>query len=112
MIRRSSAEDGCLKLNNVAVAFVLFFASLSIASGKITDSVAVSPANWFSMPVIMYTPETKLGLGTGVGYYYRQRPQLPSIEYSNSLDLHTERSVCSVSVARDIYIRWGKAFLC
>jgi len=109
-------ENRDYRRNKGGAASTLFFALFifitlvcfpGVEEGKEKDEKKSKDSHFFALPVIFYTPETKLALGAGGGYYFRTS-KVDSVTKLSRLDgfmVYTLRNQFKVTLAPDVYFK-------
>ncbi len=94
--------------------FVLFFfvlgmhlCSLSASADDKAEEKEKKDRNLLVLPVLFYSPETKLALGFGGGYFFRSAKEDPKLRPSsvNSFMVYTTNKQFQVFVMPDVYLK-------
>jgi outer membrane protein assembly factor BamA len=92
------------------ILFVFLFCVISILcfpgfeEKKEKDGKEPKDSSFFALPVIFYTPETKLALGVGGGYYFRTNPATKPSRLDGFL-MYTLRKQFRITLAPDVYFK-------
>jgi len=112
-VDQTSRGYHCKKSAKTTTLFfsLFFFISILCVSGseeeKAKDEKKSKDSSFFALPVIFYTPETKLALGVGGGYYFRTVKNDSSTKLSR-LDgflIYTLRNQFRIALAPDVYFK-------
>jgi outer membrane protein assembly factor BamA len=71
---------------------------------KDKESKSSQDSSFFALPVIFYTPETKLALGAGGGYYFRTHVSSKPSRLDGFL-MYTLRKQFRITLAPDVYFK-------
>lgn len=74
---------------------------------KEKDDKKSKDSSFFALPVIFYSPETKLALGVGGGYFFRtvKGDALTNLSRLNAFVIYTLRNQFRITLAPDVYFR-------
>jgi len=112
-VDQSSRVYRCKKSAKTSTLFFALFLFISILcvwgveEEKEKDDKKSKDSSFFALPVIFYTPETKLALGVGGGYYFRtvKGDALTNLSRLDGFMMYTLRNQFRITLAPDVYFK-------